>query len=131
MCNVKPIRTEADFKAAMARIEDLMDAEFGSPEGAELDLLTDLAVLYEYRHEDITDPTAGAMIEFWLDQRGWTVEKVNALSDAPGDVGAVIAGKAALTMRMALLLHEQVGVPEEYLLVNTLPQPDFANRGAG
>lgn len=126
MCNVKPIRTEADFNAAMARIEDLMDAEFGSPEGEELDLLTDLAVLYEYRHEDIGDPTTGAMIEFWIDQRGWTVPQINALPDVPQDVGAIIAGKAALTMRMALLLHEQVGIPEECLLVNTLSQPALA-----
>ena len=126
MCNVKPIRTEADFKVAMARIEDLMDAEFGSPEGEELDLLADLAVLYEYRHEDIADPGAGAMIEFWIDQRGWTVAQVNALPDAPQDIAAVIAGKAALKIRMALLLHEQVGIPEEYLLVNTLAQPALA-----
>ena len=126
MCNVKPIRTEADFEMAMARIEDLMDAEFGSPEGEELDLLADLAVLYEYRHEDIADPGAGAMIEFWIDQRGWTVAQVNALPDAPQDIAAVIAGEAALTIRMALLLHEQVGIPEEYLLVNTLVQPALA-----
>ena len=131
MCNIKPIRTKLDFDIALARVLDTIDAEPGTPEGDEHEILCDLVEHYECQHEEIIDPGAGAMIEFWLDQRGWTVEKVNALSDAPGDIGAVIAGKAALTMRMALLLHEQVGVPEEYLLVNTLPQPDFANRGAG
>ena len=127
MCNIKPIRTEAEFQAAQERLYEMRHAVPGTPEGDEFEVLADLVEFYDEIHyvraDPGKDPTAGAMIEFWLDQRGWTVAKVNALSDAPQDIGAVIAGKAALTMRMALLLHEQVGVPEEYLLVNTMTQP--------
>ena len=31
MANIKPIRTEEDYAAALGRIEELMDAEPGSP----------------------------------------------------------------------------------------------------
>jgi HTH-type transcriptional regulator/antitoxin HigA len=48
------IQTEADYRTALARIEALMDAELGTPEGEELDALTDLVVLYEAEH--VLDP---------------------------------------------------------------------------
>src|SRR5712691_6964475 len=50
MSNIRAIRTEADYQTALARINELMDAEFGTPDGDELDVLTDLVELYEARH---------------------------------------------------------------------------------
>jgi len=50
MGKIKPIRTEADYEAALARIDTLMDAEAGTPEGEELDVLTDLVEHYEAKH---------------------------------------------------------------------------------
>jgi HTH-type transcriptional regulator / antitoxin HigA len=46
MSKIRAIRTEADYTAALARIDALMDAELGTPEGEELDVLTDLIELY-------------------------------------------------------------------------------------
>ena len=46
---LKSIRTEADYQAALTRIDALMDAERGTPEGRELDILADLVELYEAR----------------------------------------------------------------------------------
>ncbi len=51
METIKPIRTEADYQAALARIDELMDAAPGSREGEELDVLADLVELYETKHE--------------------------------------------------------------------------------
>ena len=50
MANVKPIRSERDYEEALHRISELMDAETDSPEGDELDVLVDLAELYESKH---------------------------------------------------------------------------------
>ena len=60
VAEVKPIRSEADYAAALARIDELMDAEVGSPEGEELDVLVDLVELYESRHVPIDRPSASA-----------------------------------------------------------------------
>lgn len=49
MTAVKAIRSEADYEAALARIDQLMDAAPGTPEGEELDVLTDLVEHYEER----------------------------------------------------------------------------------
>ena len=50
METIKPVRTEADYQAALARIDELMDAAPGSREGEELDILAELVDLYETKH---------------------------------------------------------------------------------
>ena len=57
MTRITPIRTEADHKAALARIDALMDAEIGSPEVDELSVLADLVEAYEAKHFPIDLPT--------------------------------------------------------------------------
>ena len=47
MANIKPIRSERDYEAALARISELMDSQPDSPEGEEFDVLVDLVELYE------------------------------------------------------------------------------------
>ena len=43
---IKPIRIDANYEAALTRINALMDAAQGTPEGEELDILTDLVEHY-------------------------------------------------------------------------------------
>lgn len=53
-----PIRTEADYKRTLKRIEQLMDADANTPEGDELDVLVTLVEAYERVHYpmDMPDP---------------------------------------------------------------------------
>ena len=44
---IQVIKTVTDYKDALARIDTLMEADVDTPEGRELDALTDLVVLYE------------------------------------------------------------------------------------
>lgn len=44
---ITAINTEADYRAALARIDAIFDAEHGTPEGDELDALCDLVMAYE------------------------------------------------------------------------------------
>ena len=43
----KPIKTEADYKAALARVDAIFDAKPGTPEGEELESILTLIELYE------------------------------------------------------------------------------------
>lgn len=65
---IKPIRTEQDYRAALVRIDRLMDAETGSPEGEDLDVLVDLVELYESKHVKMDYPGPLAAIEFRMEQ---------------------------------------------------------------
>jgi len=51
--DIKAIRNEADYEAALARIDALMDAEPETAEGDELDVLNELQVWFVA--EDVVD----------------------------------------------------------------------------
>ena len=70
MASIERIRTEADYETALARIDEVLGAEHGSPEGRELDVLVDLVDLYESRHEPMGYPDPVAAIEFRMEQAG-------------------------------------------------------------
>jgi HTH-type transcriptional regulator / antitoxin HigA len=52
----KLIKTQKEYKAALQRIEKLMDAKLRTPQGDELELLATLAEIYERQHEPIPPP---------------------------------------------------------------------------
>lgn len=125
MGKVQPIRMEADYEAALARVEALMDAEPGTPQGEELDLLTDLVEHYEAKHVPIGFPDAVAAIEFRLEQSGLTQRDLVPFIGSRAKVSEVLSGKRRLTMPMARALHEHLGIPAEVLLQE--PAPSFAD----
>ena len=68
--NIKPIKTEADHKQALARLELLMDAKPDTPEGDELDILATLVDAYERQHHKIESPRPVEAIRFRMEQMG-------------------------------------------------------------
>jgi HTH-type transcriptional regulator/antitoxin HigA len=52
----KPLRSEEELGTAFARIDEIIDAEPGSIEFEELDLLSELIYAYEHRHHSIGVP---------------------------------------------------------------------------
>ncbi len=113
---IKAIRTEADYEAALARIDALMDAEPGTSEGEELDVLTDLVEHYEEKHVAMGYPSAVAAIEFRLEQAGLTQRDLVPFIGSRAKVSEVLSGKRKITMPMARALHEHLGIPAEVLL---------------
>lgn len=116
MATVKPIRTEADHDAALARIDALMGAAPGTPESDELDVLTDLVELYETRNEPMGNPTPIAAIEFRMEQAGLSPRDLVPFIGSRAKVSEVLSGKRKLTMPMARALREHLGIPAEVLL---------------
>ena len=124
MCNIKPIRTEEEYEAALARVEVLMDAEPGTPEDEELDLLVDLVELYEYRNVPMPISEGSALIEFWIEEKGWTVPAINQLLGDQGDIEELLAGEQEMTLAMAETLNRHLRIPiAELLRVANTPTP--------
>nr|WP_231990348.1 hypothetical protein [Nitrosomonas ureae] len=48
--NIKPIKTDADYREALKEIESLLTADFNTPEGKKLDALVTLIEAYERKH---------------------------------------------------------------------------------
>ena len=62
--NIKPIRTEEDYEAALKRIDTLMDSIPGTLEFDELDVLVTLVESYEEKHYFIDAPNPISAIKF-------------------------------------------------------------------
>ena len=125
MVQVRAIRSEEDYDAALARITELMDALSG-PEGqveevddpfrVELDVLTDLVELYEERRHPISLPDPLSAIKFRMDQANLTPRDLVPFIGSRAKVSEVLSGKRAITMSMARALHQHLGIPADVLL---------------
>lgn len=71
---IRPVRTEADYKSALKEISRLMesDPELGTPDGDRLDVLATLVQAYEARHYPIDLPDPVEAIKFRMEQGGLT-----------------------------------------------------------
>ena len=72
MNNIRAIRTEEDYVATLARIEELFDAKESTSEEKELKILVDLVSVYEDLNYPIGPPEPIAAIEFRMEQAGLT-----------------------------------------------------------
>ena len=116
MRNIRAIRTEADYYAALARIDVLMDAAFGTPDGDELDVLTDLVEIYEARHAPMGYPSPLEALRFRMEQGGLSPRDLVPLLGSRAKVSEILSGKRSLTMQMARTLHTNLGIPADVLL---------------
>lgn len=117
---IKPIRTEEDYRATLQEIESLMAAEVDTPEGDRLDVLVTLVEAYESKHFPLDLPDPVEAIKFVMDQRGLTVKDLEPMIGRPNRVYEVLSHKRPLTLKMIWRLHKGLGIPAESLI----KQPD-------
>ena len=113
---IKPIRTEEDHRRALERIDKIFDAEEGTPEGDELEVLVDLVMFYESKTVDIGFPDPISAIKFRMDQAGLTQRDLMPYIGSRSKVSEVLSGKRDLTLSMARALHQNLGIPADVLL---------------
>ena len=113
---IKPIRTEEDHRRALERIDKIFDAEEGTPEGDELEVLVDLVMFYESKTVDIGFPDPISAIKFRMDQAGLTQRDLMPFIGSRSKVSEVLSGKRDLTLSMARALHQNLGIPADVLL---------------
>lgn len=118
---VKPIKTNADYRAALQQIEILMTARPDSPEGEKLDVLATLVEAYEWKHYPLDLPDPVAAIRFEMEQQGLTAKDLEPMIGRRNRVYEVLNRKRSLTLKMIWRLHEQLGIPAESLIKQTPP----------
>jgi HTH-type transcriptional regulator/antitoxin HigA len=114
--NIKPIRTKANYRAALKDIESLMTAKANTPEGDRLDVLATLVEAYERTHFPLDLPDAVDAIKFRMEQSGLTVKDLEPVIGRKNRVYEVLSRRRALTLRMIEGLHRTFGIPAESLL---------------
>lgn len=113
---IKPIKTDADYRAALKEIETLMMAEPNTPEGEKLDILVTLIEAYERTHFplDLLDPIEA--IKFEMEQKGLTIKDLEPMIGKSNRVYEVLNRKRSLTLNMIRKLHQELGIPAESLI---------------
>jgi HTH-type transcriptional regulator / antitoxin HigA len=116
MMDVKPIRTEQDYRRALAEVERLMDAEDGTPEADRLDVLVTLVEAYEDEKWPIEAPDPVAAIEHTLEFRGLPRSALVPIIGSRARVSEILNRKRHLTLPMIWRLVRDLGIPAEVLV---------------
>lgn len=116
MKDIKPIRTEADYNAAMAEIEQLWGAKSGTSEGDRLDILATLVDAYENEHYPMDPPDPIKAIKFRMEQQGLTRKDLEGILGTRTRVAEVLNRRRGLSINMIRRLHERLGIPAEVLI---------------
>ena len=114
--DIKPIKTEADYQAALEEIEGLFDAAPDTPEGDRLEVLVTLVEAYEEKHYSIPKPDPIEAILYHMESRGLTRRDLQPLIGSRARVSEVLNRKRPLTMEMIRNLHKGLGIPAEVLI---------------
>ena len=115
--NIRPIRTEEDYEAALARIEALWDAAPGSEEADELEVLATLVDVYEEEREPIPPPDPVEAILFRLEQSGRTRKDLaEILGVGRGRVSEILNRRRGLSLSMIRKLARSMNIPAEVLI---------------
>ena len=119
--DIRPIRTDADYKRALKEISTLMDCDpdLGTSEGDRLDILTTLVQAYEARHIPIAAPDPVEAIKFRMEQCGLSVKDLEPMIGKSNRVYEVLNRKRPLTLAMIRRLHRSLGIPANVLIADT------------
>ena len=113
---MRPVRTEADYEAALLEIESLMDAQPGTPEGDRLEVLSTLVEAYERRHHPLSPPDPVDALLCHLESRGLSRRDLEPYLGSRARVAEVLNRRRPLTIPMIRRLHDGLGLPAEVLI---------------
>ena len=113
---IKPIRTKTDYRAALKKIEALMSARAGSPEGERLDVMVTLVEAYERKHYPLDLPDPVEAIKFRMEQMALAPKDLVPMIGQINRVYEILNRKRPLTLQMIRRVHQKLGIPAESLI---------------
>jgi len=124
---LRTLKTEADYREALAEIESVFNAEANTPEADRLDVLAMLVEAYEEEHYPIPAPDPVAALEYYMDSRGLTRRDLEPYLGSRARVAEILNRKRGLSIEMIRRLHQGLGISADILI-----QPySLANRADG
>ena len=114
--NIKPIKTDGDYKEALKIIESLMMAESDTPDGEKLDVMVTLVEAYEAKHFPMELPDPVEAIKFEMERKSLSVKDLEPMIGKSNRVYEILNRKRSLTLKMIWNLHEGLGIPAESLI---------------
>lgn len=119
----KVIKTAAEHKAALARIDAIFDARPGTPKGDELELLLLLVETFEERVHPIDPPDPIAAVRFRMEQQGLSPKDLVPFIGSKSKVSEVLSGRRPLSLSMIRRLVAGLHLPAEVAIRSTKSPP--------
>ena len=119
---IKPIRTKADYEAALRMVERLWGAKSGTRDGDRLDVLVTLIDAYEAAQYPMDPPDPIDALKFRMEQLGLSRKDLEPLIGTRTRVAEVLNRKRGLSIAMIRRLHAALGIPAEVLIRTTSRQ---------
>ena len=113
---IHPVKTEADYDAALAEVDRLWGTPEGSPDGDRLDVLLALVENYETKHHAIGPPDPIEAIKFRMEQLSLTRKDIEPFIGSRGRVSEVLNRRRSLSLPMIRKLHGALNIPLESLV---------------
>ncbi len=114
--NISPIKTEADYRKALKRLETIFDAPIGTPEGDEADLVGLLIDEYEKKHYPIEAPDPIEAIKIRMEEMH--LKQIDLVNEIGGKsrVSEILNRKRKLTVDMIRKLNRRLNLSPELLI---------------
>lgn len=114
--NIKPIKTEEDYNAALERLEIIFDAKPGTTEGDELEILGMLIEHFENEHYPIGLPDPVEAIKFRMEQMGYNQSDLAEIIGQKSRASEILNRKRKLSLEMIRQLHKALNIPTDVLV---------------
>jgi HTH-type transcriptional regulator / antitoxin HigA len=114
--NIKPIKSEKDYQAALIEIEKLFDAVPNTPKGDRLDILITLVEAYEEKHYAINLPDPIEQIKHVMEAQGLSRKDLENCIGSRARISEILNRKRKLTLPMIRKLHKQLHIPANVLI---------------
>ena len=114
--NLKPIKTEADYREALKRLEDIFDAKLGTPESDELEILGLMIDDYENKYYPIEAPDPIEAIKIRMEEMH--LKQVDLIPEIGGKsrVSEILNRKRKLTVDMIRKLATRLNLSVSLLI---------------
>ena len=114
--NIKPIKNEADYDAALTEIESLMGAAPDTLESDRLEILVTLVEAYEATHWPLEAPDPISALKHVMDARGLLQKDLAALIGSQPRASEVLSRRRPLTLPMIRALSAKWNLPADVLV---------------
>lgn len=116
--NIKPIKTETDYRTALKRLEVIFDAPAGSKESDEADFLGLLIDDYENKHYPIEAPDPIEAIKIRMEELH--LKQVDLVNEIGGKsrVSEILNRKRKLTVEMIRNLNRRLNLSPDLLITD-------------
>jgi HTH-type transcriptional regulator/antitoxin HigA len=111
VADIRPIRTEADYQAALATMASLWGAPEGSPESEQLEVLGALVGLYEDQYVPIEPPDPVEALKFHIDQGRLSQSDLARIIGSRARASEILARRRRLTLEMVWRIHTATKIP--------------------